>query len=118
MVFVDEQGNEIGRADVRVELRDEQGNVNRNYQYVFDENVETIGRITKAQGLPVTRPQAARITETEIELFHSTLTKHQPLLEEMPFLFEPFSFGDADTADGRRENLLRQLQPLTQALRD
>lgn len=23
----------------------------------------------------------------------------------MPFLFEPFSFGDADTADGRRENL-------------
>lgn len=105
LVFVDEQGNEIGRADVRVELRDEQGNVNRNYQYVFDENVETIGRITKAQGLPVTRPQAARITETEIELFHSTLTKHQPLLEEMPFLFEPFSFGDADTADGRRENL-------------
>ncbi|WP_285120805.1 LPXTG cell wall anchor domain-containing protein [Lactococcus petauri] len=106
LVFVDdEQGNEIGRADVRVELRDEQGNVNRNYQYVFDENVETIGRITKAQGLPVTRPQAARITETEIELFHSTITKHQPLLEEMPFLFEPFSFGDADTADGRRENL-------------
>ncbi|MFK4896805.1 LPXTG cell wall anchor domain-containing protein [Lactococcus petauri] len=105
LVFVDEQGNEIGRADVRVELRDEQGNVNRNYQYVFDENVETIGRITKAQGLPVTRPQAARITETEIELFHSTLTKHQPLLEEMPFLFEPFSFGDADTADGRRENI-------------
>lgn len=105
LVFVDEQGNEIGRADVRVELRDEQGNVNRNYQYVFDENVETIGRITKAQGLPVTRPQAARITETEIELFHSTLTKHQPLLEEIPFLFEPFSFGDADTADGRRENL-------------
>ncbi|MGY0169301.1 LPXTG cell wall anchor domain-containing protein [Lactococcus petauri] len=105
LIFVDEQGNKIGRADVRVELRDEQGNVNRNYQYVFDENVETIGRITKAQGLPVTRPQAARITETEIELFHSTITKHQPLLEEMPFLFEPFSFGDADTADGRRENL-------------
>lgn len=105
LIFVDEQGNKIGRADVRVELRDEQGNVNRNYQYVFDENVETIGRITKAQGLPVTRPQAARITETEIELFHSTITKHQPLLEEIPFLFEPFSFGDAETADGRRENL-------------
>lgn len=105
LIFVDEQGNKIGRADVRVELRDEQGNVNRNYQYVFDENVETIGRITKAQGLPVTRPQAARITETEIELFHSTITKHQPLLEEISFLFEPLSFGDAETADGRRENL-------------
>gem|GEM_PF-5434750 len=30
----------VGRGDVRVELRDEQGNINRNYEYVFDEEVE------------------------------------------------------------------------------
>ncbi|WJE12378.1 LPXTG cell wall anchor domain-containing protein [Lactococcus petauri] len=105
LLFVDAQGNEIGRAGVQVELQDEQGNVNRNYEYVFGDNLETIGRITKAQGLPVTRPQVARIAETEIELFHSTITKHQPLLEEMPFLFEPFSFGDVGTADSSRSNL-------------
>lgn len=105
LVFVDAQGNEVGRGDVRVELRDEQGNINRNYEYVFDEEVEMIGRILKAQGLPVTRPQAARVTGREIELFHSTLTQHQPLVEAMPFIFEPFSFGEADAARVSRENL-------------
>jgi hypothetical protein len=40
LVFVDAQGTEVGRGDVRVELRDEQGNINRNYEYVFDEEVE------------------------------------------------------------------------------
>lgn len=61
LVFVDAQGKEVGRGDVRVELRDEQGNINRNYEYVFDEEVEMIGRILKAQELPVTRTQAVRV---------------------------------------------------------
>lgn len=105
LIFVDAQGNEIGRSDVQVELRDEHGNVNRNYEYVFADDVETIGRITKAQGLPVTRPQVSRVAETEIELFHSTITKHQPILEEMPFLFEPFSFVEAATEEISGGNL-------------
>ncbi|MEY8444172.1 LPXTG cell wall anchor domain-containing protein [Lactococcus ileimucosae] len=97
LIFVDAQGNVIERADVLVELRDEDGNVNRNYEYVFADNVETIGRITKAQGFPVTRPQAARVEKTEIELFHSQIMMHDFFLEGMPLVFEPLAFNAAGT---------------------
>ena len=40
---------------------DAQGNINRNYEYVFDEEVEMIGRILKAEELSVTRTQAVRV---------------------------------------------------------
>lgn len=48
--------------------------------------METIGRITRAQGLPVTRPQAARVSETEIELAPS---------EVLTFRFDPSAFREA-----------------------
>ena len=96
LVFIDELGNEISREDVVIELRDEQGNLNRNYTYVFHPDTEVIGRITKAQGFPVTQPQAARVEETEIELFQSQLMPHQFIMEGQVFLFEPFAFREIE----------------------
>lgn len=96
LVFIDAQGNEISREDVVIELRDEQGNLNRNYTYVFHPDTEVIGRITKAQGFPVTQPQAARVEETEIELFQSQLMPHQFIMEGQAFLFEPFAFREIE----------------------
>jgi hypothetical protein len=108
LVFVDSQGNVIDRADVFVELRDEQGNLNRNYEYVFGDDVETIGRITKAEGFPVTKPQAAHVGETEIELFNSHIMMHRNFLENMPIIFEPFTLKEADTALRESESLLAE----------
>lgn len=110
LVFVDEQGNEVLRTDVSVELRDEEGNVNRNYEYVFDENVETIGRITRAQGLPVSEPQVAQVSRTQIELAPSHIAMPQPLQQDMPFVFQPFAFKNAATGLGDFENLFASVQ--------
>lgn len=110
LIFVDAQGNEILNADVLVELRDEEGNPNRNYEYVFGNDVETIGRITRADGLPVTEPQVESIGETEIELLPSTIAVQAVQEDTMPFVFEPFAFRNAETGMVSSVNLFTSAQ--------